>query len=81
MFRKTVVKTVTVTNTVEAKRTPKPFGIGVQAGYLFSSSHSSPYAEIGISYKIIRVQAGYTFYSGKLTPYTKIGISYNLTNH
>lgn len=71
-----VTKYRTIVQTVSAP--VKKFGIGVQTGYFFSSSHSSPYAEINISYKIIRVQAGYTFYSGKLTPYTKIGVSYNL---
>lgn len=52
VFRKTVVKTVTVTNTVEAKRTPKPFGIGIQAGYVCNGNKLTQYTKIGISYNL-----------------------------
>ena len=56
VFRKTVVKTVTVTNTVEAKKESKPFGIGFQAGYTFDGKHLKPYAGFGISYDLIRIR-------------------------
>ena len=54
VFRKTVVKTVTVTNTVEAKRKLKPFGIGVQAGYTWDGARFKPCVSVGISWNPIR---------------------------
>jgi len=56
VFKKTVVKTITVTNTIEvkAKRKPKPFGIGVQVGYGWNGEKLNPFVGIGVSYNFIR---------------------------
>lgn len=54
-YPKTVYETIHEIEWLPAKATPKPWGIGVQAGYGISTSGQlAPYIGIGISYNILR---------------------------